>query len=142
MKLKFEINTREHFAIMGFQESQFISESSYYTGEVKILTYTPEELLATKLRALYQRRKERDLYDLDMAIKTITNLDTSAIIHCFNQYVGKSITKLEFEANLKEKLKNKEFREDILPLLSKHHRDEFNPDFAYECILNTLINKI
>src|SRR5947207_4494711 len=39
-------------------------ESSWWSGRADILTFEPEELLATKLRALYQRSKGRDLFDL------------------------------------------------------------------------------
>ena len=39
-------------------------ETSWWSGEADIPTFQPSELLATKLRALYQRSKGRDLFDL------------------------------------------------------------------------------
>ena len=39
-------------------------ENSWFTGSAELTTYHFEELLGTKLRALYQRKKGRDLYDL------------------------------------------------------------------------------
>jgi predicted nucleotidyltransferase component of viral defense system len=43
---------------------RFQVDSSWYSGAVDVLTYEPEELLGTKLRALYHRKKGRDLFDL------------------------------------------------------------------------------
>ena len=37
--------------------------SRWYSGTAAIATFEFDELLATKLRALYQRRKGRDLFD-------------------------------------------------------------------------------
>ena len=61
IRLKIEINTREHFSVMGFIEKEFTSSSSLHPGATSICTYQAEELLGTKLRALFQRRKGRDL---------------------------------------------------------------------------------
>ena len=63
-KIKIEINTREHFAMEGYRKKILSMESAWHSGESKVVTFSLEELLATKLRALYQRRKGRDLFDL------------------------------------------------------------------------------
>ncbi|MGH2469017.1 MAG: nucleotidyl transferase AbiEii/AbiGii toxin family protein [Chloroflexota bacterium] len=39
-------------------------KSPWFTGSADVPTFALEELLGTKLRALYQRRKGRDLFDL------------------------------------------------------------------------------
>ena len=64
LRLKVEINTREHFAIHGFIRQSFEVNSRWFRGDCEINTYSLDELLATKLRALYQRSKGRDLFDL------------------------------------------------------------------------------
>jgi len=61
-RLKIEINTHEHFGSV--LELPFTVTSRPLTAKVAIPTYSLDELLATKLRALYQRRKGRDLFDL------------------------------------------------------------------------------
>ncbi len=38
---------------------------SWYQATTDIASYQPEELFGTKLRALLQRRKNRDLFDLN-----------------------------------------------------------------------------
>lgn len=55
MRVKIEINSREHFSVMGFIKLPFRVKNSWHTGDALITTYKIEELLATKLRALYQR---------------------------------------------------------------------------------------
>jgi predicted nucleotidyltransferase component of viral defense system len=64
MRLKVEINTREHFTLFGPQKRKLEIRSNWHTRKADLITYTLEELLGTKLRALYQRRKGRDLFDL------------------------------------------------------------------------------
>ena len=59
LRLKVEINTREHFAVEGFKEIPFKVDSRWYKGSCSIRSYELNELLGTKLRALYQRKKGR-----------------------------------------------------------------------------------
>ncbi|MEX2411731.1 MAG: nucleotidyl transferase AbiEii/AbiGii toxin family protein, partial [Candidatus Paceibacterota bacterium] len=83
-------------------------------------TYQPEELLGTKLRALYQRKKGRDLFDLYYALENL-ELDIDKIIECFHAYMqeeeNKAPTAREFEMNLEEKMQDEEFTGDIVGLL-------------------------
>jgi predicted nucleotidyltransferase component of viral defense system len=64
MKLKVEINSREHFAVHGFKHVPFSVLSRWFAGRCEVPTHGLDELLGTKLRALYQRKKGRDLFDL------------------------------------------------------------------------------
>ena len=78
-----------------------------------------DELLGTKLRALYQRKKGRDLFDLWLALEQGV-VDPDALLSCFTRYMregGHSVTRAQFEANLQAKARDREFRGDILPLL-------------------------
>ncbi len=63
MRLKIEINTREHFNVLRLKKIACKVENSWFSGECMLTGYELEELLGTKLRALYQRRKGRDLFD-------------------------------------------------------------------------------
>jgi predicted nucleotidyltransferase component of viral defense system len=54
MRLKVEINTREHFTVLGFKDYLFESSSSWMPGTATIRSYAVEELLGTKLRALHR----------------------------------------------------------------------------------------
>ncbi|TIW52060.1 MAG: nucleotidyl transferase AbiEii/AbiGii toxin family protein, partial [Mesorhizobium sp.] len=68
ISLKVEINTRERDAYDSPIEIPFGVENPWFNGEAAIPTFSREEMLATKLRALLQRNKGRDLFDLDHAL--------------------------------------------------------------------------
>ena len=120
LRLKVEINSREHFAVFGTVGVPFQIESRWFRGTATITTYCLEELLATKLRALYQRRKGRDLFDLSAALKS-GQADPEQIIAAFGQYMassGQRVTRAEFDQNLQRKLTDPQFTADIGPLLA------------------------
>jgi predicted nucleotidyltransferase component of viral defense system len=120
-KLKIEINTREHFSILGFTTKPLSVVSRWFTGKTEIQTYHFNELLGTKLRALYQRRKSRDLFDMWMAMAS-SGFDPRQVVHVFQKYIGhenKKITRRVFEQNLAEKMFSPAFIQDISPILAR-----------------------
>ena len=64
MKVKIEINCREHFTVLGYRVTPFSIDNGWFSGSADLKTYHASEMAGTKLRALYQRSKGRDLYDL------------------------------------------------------------------------------
>lgn len=62
-KVKIEINTREHFSLLGYHSQEYAVNNAWFTGQAQVKTFSIEELLGTKFRALYQRKKGRDLFD-------------------------------------------------------------------------------
>lgn len=119
MKLKVEINSREHFAVIGIRKKSFIMESPWFTGSCEIPTFTLEELLASKLRALYQRRKGRDLFDLWLGL-TEGKADPRQIVDIFWRYMKNDrrlISREEFVQNLAKKRLHPAFRTDLIDLL-------------------------
>ena len=144
LTLKIEINSREHFTVLGLENYPFESNSSWSSGKVDIRTYKMAELLGTKMRALYQRRKGRDLYDLYTALITLPDLDIDDLIKCFiiyTDFVGAKISKSVFLANMELKPKNEEFRQDIIPLLPRIG-SLFDADLAYDLVREKLIEKL
>jgi len=120
LRLKVEINSREHFTVLGYQPFKFEMVSRWHTGSASISTYGINELLGTKLRALYQRKKGRDLFDLWYAAKTL-ELSPEAIVSCFLRYLEHEehyVSRAEFELNLFGKLNDRRFLDDIGPLLT------------------------
>lgn len=119
MRLKIEINTREHFTVLGPHRRRLAVDNGWFAGAVDVRTYQVEEILGTKLRALYQRKKGRDLYDLWLGLSKL-DPDTSRVIECFSRYLehgGASVSRAEFEANLTAKIGSKPFCTDMRPLL-------------------------
>lgn len=119
MRLKIEVNSAEHFTVFGLQEHPFTVESRWYTGSTRIKTFHRDELLGTKLRALYQRKKGRDLFDLWVA-QADGKVDSSRVVQCFLEYLhhsGLRVSRAEFEANFAAKLTDPSFTRDVPPLL-------------------------
>ncbi len=120
LRLKVEINSREHFTVLGYKQFQFEMASRWHTGSASISTYGIEELLGTKLRALYQRKKGRDLFDLWHAATTL-EVNPDSIVSCFLRYLEHEehqVSRAEFEMNLFEKLDDRRFLDDMAPLLT------------------------
>jgi len=120
IRLKIEINTREHFNVFGLQERAFQVESRWFSGSASIQTYHLDELMGTKLRALYQRKKGRDLFDLWITSRR-GSVDNDRIVECFRCYLEQTklqVSRAEFEANLSRKLVDPRFLNDIAPLLA------------------------
>jgi len=128
MRLKVEINSREHFAVHGFKRVPFSVSSRWYEGNCDIPTYELDELLGTKLRALYQRKKGRDLFDLAVALAK-DGVDPSRIVQTFGAYMehgGHSITRALFEQNMNQKRGDGQFTADIGPLLASGYSWNFD----------------
>lgn len=118
LKLKVEINTREHESLYGIKPYPFEIDSSWHQAKTEILSFEPEELFGTKLRALLQRRKNRDLFDLHEGLKQLS-MDSGKLIACFEHYLaleGTPISRAIAEQRMLEKL-HRSLIEDIAPLL-------------------------
>jgi predicted nucleotidyltransferase component of viral defense system len=143
MRLKIEINTREHFNVLGLKELPYKVESSWFSGECHLIGYELEELLGTKLRALYQRRKGRDLFDLYWAM-THRHVDAEKVARCYKKYMEFSVdnppTQKQFIANMEEKIMMKEFTDDVYLILKKGV--QYADREAWEVVKNKLVKKI
>ncbi len=143
MRLKVEVNGREHFHVLPWHVIPFTVHNGWFTGSSEILTYELEELLGTKMRALYQRRKGRDLFDLDYALSH-ANIDVTRLVECFCHYMyascGRIPTQRQFEAGMQEKLANADYLADIpsivLPTVT------FNAEEAFNRVHEMLISRI
>ncbi len=143
LRLKIEINCREHFNVLGLNKINHSIKNSWFTSSCEILSYELEELLATKLRALYQRRKGRDLFDLYWALLN-KDINTDKIIHCYEQYMEFSVdnppSRKQFLRNIEMKILDPEFTGDIFALLRPGI--EYDNLEAFELVRKELIEKI
>lgn len=118
LKLKVEINTREHENLYGIKKYAFEVDSRWHRAKTEIASFEPEEIFGTKLRALLQRRKNRDLFDLNEGLKQRL-IEPGKLIACFEHYLaleGTPITRAAAEQRMLEKL-TRSLTEDIAPLL-------------------------
>ncbi|MFZ4578130.1 MAG: nucleotidyl transferase AbiEii/AbiGii toxin family protein [Myxococcota bacterium] len=142
LRLKLEINTREHFTELGIARIPFRVENPWFTGAADVATYALDELLGTKLRALYQRRKGRDLFDLWHAMNT-GSVDPSTLVTCFQRYMAEgahSVTRAQFEENLAEKRQQLDFRDDMAPILRQGFA--WDVDAATDMVLHRLVARL
>lgn len=142
LKLKVEVNTREHFTTHGFQSVPFSVSSRWFEGACDITTYDLDELLGTKLRALYQRRKGRDLFDMATALKH-GGVNPDRIVAAFSRYMdegGHHVTRALFEENLARKLEDRRFVSDIPPLLIAG--SDWNAIEAGELVMEILCSRL
>ncbi len=127
---------REHFTVYNYEMKKFSVSSDWFSGQANIRTYSIEELLATKLRALYQRKKGRDLFD-QWACHSTMAVNCQKIIDAFKIYMeklGLSASRSQFERNLALKLKDPMFSRDVLPLI-------IQPELYDAQIAADLVNK-
>jgi predicted nucleotidyltransferase component of viral defense system len=139
MKLKVEINCREHFTVYGYKKFPFSISTGWFKGKCEITTFDLNEMLGTKMRALYQRKKGRDLFDLYHALSE-AETDPSRIVNAFKHYMeqeGHKVSRKEFILNMEAKMKEAEFTGDISSLLRPELK--FGMQEAWEVVRESII---
>lgn len=142
LKLKLEINSREHFTVLGLKSHRFEVKSRWFSGAADLPTYELDELLGTKLRALYQRKKGRDLFDLGLALRNEA-VSADRVVETFSKYMqeeGAQVSRAMFEQNLLEKREDTRFTADITPLLAAGHI--WNMDEAFALVWRELVGRL
>ncbi|NQV16518.1 nucleotidyl transferase AbiEii/AbiGii toxin family protein [bacterium] len=133
-KIKIEINTREHFTVFGVQKVAYAVDSPWYRASTEVQTYSIDELAGTKLRALYQRKKGRDLFDI-YRLLTDNLINPQMAVEAFQKYLQKQdlqVKRDQYTENIKLKLLEPVFRTDVESLLVSGVK--FDPDEAFEQI--------
>lgn len=128
IRLKIEINTREIHAYDTVTALPLVVANPWFAGEAPIPTFSREEMLATKLRALLQRDKGRDLHDLAHALEVFEGLDADLIVKTLGQYLaaaGQAVSRAQAHERMFAKLANPHFLLDVRPLLPAAHAETF-----------------
>lgn len=146
LRLKIEINSREHFTVFGIKTVEFGFQSRWSAGVGarvgKVQTYELDELLGTKLRALFQRRKGRDLFDLAI-IPQQTIVDNDRVVHAFLRYMefgGHRVNREAYKLNLAAKMQHPQFLSDLTPLLAEGV--SWIPTEAYQSVSERFISRL
>jgi len=141
IRIKIEMNIAETEPHRPSKTMSHKVETSWWSGEADVPTYESSELLATKLRALYQRRKGRDLFDLWLGL-TELKADPEQIVAGFNHYMRDATFSFpELRDNLTAKLASASFRGD-LDALTTHIPDGYDPDTAANLVMRTLGSRL
>ena len=131
LRLKVEIAIWEIESYAGPAQLDYAVDNPWFASKAAIPTFTHEEMLATKLRALLQRDKGRDLLDLSHGLEVFDALDAAQVVALFLRYleVDKlSLSRAQAEERMFAKLANPGFLPDIRPLLTPSAADELTDE--------------
>jgi predicted nucleotidyltransferase component of viral defense system len=131
LKLKLEINTRETQVFDALHQIAFTVDNPWFSGEAAIPTYSPAEMMATKLRALLQRDKGRDLLDLSHALAVFDGLDAGRVVELLHLYLAQAklgLSRAQAEERMFAKLADPGFLADIRPLVSPEEAERLTDD--------------
>ena len=137
IRIKIEINTYEKIPAMPHAVRQYGIDTEHCSYRANVTTFQSEELIATKIRALYQRSKGRDLLDIWLALELL-KLDPAIIIDAFSAYRPEGFTAVLAVKNLERKLKERNFLDDLYGLAVLREVD-YDPVTASEMIIEKLL---
>jgi len=110
--------------------------------QTRIKGYDIHEMLGTKMRAMFQRKRGRDLFDLYWALtKSPIPVDPSAVIASFQHYLKQEETtagRAEFVERLEAHLQDRGFCSDMEPLL--RHGIVYEPQSAGSYVKANLLS--
>jgi predicted nucleotidyltransferase component of viral defense system len=145
MQIKINIHTQDHFSHFDVIDINYGIESSWFSNKASIKTFCLEELLGAKLRALYQRKKGRDLFDLYTIKNLFPGLIFDKVIKSFPKFMNYGhlpISRSEFEEELFKKLKDPHFKKDIMHLLSEELRLRYDFRKSVETVFQHYISRL
>jgi predicted nucleotidyltransferase component of viral defense system len=148
IRVKVESATRERTAYLGAHAVRFAVANPWFTGAADISTFSKEEILATKLRALLQRDKGSDMFDLAYATVEFEGLDCAKVVECFGKYLkaaDQSISRAEAEQRMFDKLDDPSFLADVRPLLAADEAEKFDDttaNAAFNVVFTEFIKRI
>jgi len=140
LRIKIEINTHKRSPARPMISIPHVVDSPWWSGQGDIITFTPAEVVSTKIRALFQRKKGRDLFDLWLAL-TELNLDPDDILEAYPTYAPPGLTAKRSIADLEAKALDPSFRTDIAPLIDPWPRD-YDIDTAARMVIDLLLSRI
>jgi predicted nucleotidyltransferase component of viral defense system len=141
IRIKIEMNIAETEPHQPLKTIRHTVKTSWWSGEADILTYETSEMLATKLRALYQRSKGRDLFDLWLGL-TALKTDPDQILASFNHYMQDAAFSFpELRDNLTAKLASTRFLRDLNTLVTNTPIG-YDPDTAADLVMRDLGSRL
>jgi predicted nucleotidyltransferase component of viral defense system len=131
-RLKLEVSFIERFAILGRVEHPLVP--SPFDEPLTVNTYHLEELASTKLRALYDRRKGRDIYDLfRIADHNLNQAAVRKMVLYYFYRANKVFHYPTFVSNFERKIAERGFRDDVRSLI--RHGTELDWEAACHRVL-------
>lgn len=117
IRAKLEANVAESVPYRDYIFIPYSVETDWWTGNAEIRTFELEDILATKVRALCQRRKGRDLFDLWIGLNQ-PDIDASDIAAALSHYMdGNAYSYPELASHLNTKIDDPDFAADLRGLV-------------------------
>ena len=120
LTIKMEANVDERQSHRPIVELPFSYSFQGTTEQAVLNGYDLHEMLGTKLRALFQRRAGRDLFDLYWALSHNPSTSPAEVIASFHHYLrmeGATLVRSEFVGRLHDYLRDRGFCTDMTALL-------------------------
>ncbi|GGC99443.1 nucleotidyl transferase AbiEii/AbiGii toxin family protein [Undibacterium terreum] len=122
LKIEVEANVSERTPFMPVKRFPFSIQFQGAELSTEIPSFDIHEMLGTKMRALFQRKKGRDLFDLYWALAQNTTEPVNGVdvIKCFQHYMNEektTVPRQEFLEHLDIRLKDSGFCSDMTALL-------------------------
>jgi len=141
IEIKVEANVTERTPYKRIVDIPFEFVFRRESAAASLNGYDIHEMLGTKMRALFQRRRGRDLFDLFWALEHAEPpVDPGEIVDSFLHYLrdeGSQAGREEFVAILEDHLSDRGFRSDTDSLLRNGVR--YDPDQAFERVKTELL---
>ena len=113
IRVKIETNIAETESFVPRVTRPYAVDSRWWSGAADVSTFELEELMSTKLRALYQRRRGRDLFDLWHVLNDL-HPDEQLVVDGLAHYMGEeTFSYRDLSANLAAKLAHPDFLADL-----------------------------
>jgi len=140
LRIKIEINTHERTPALPTIRVPFNLATPWWSGNSDVPTFQLAELIATKMRALYQRSKGRDLFDIWLAL-TQTDLSPEQVLAAFETYRPRGYSSIFAVNNLDAKLADPDFRHDLDQLIAQSVTP-YDPDDAGTLVKLLLLESV
>lgn len=144
LRVEVEVNVTERTPYLPVVLMPFSVPFQDREWSADVASFDLHEMLGTKMRALFQRSKGRDLFDLYWALtESKKGVDVAEVIRCFQHYMKQeqsNVGRADFETHLTTNLANKSFCTDMNPLLLQGLDYEVSKAgiFVREKLLSTL----
>ena len=140
IRIKIEVNTRERLSALPLENRSIAVESRWWSGQALVQTYQLPELIASKVRALYQRNKGRDLFDIWLALEFL-GVDSDEVLSAFPLYRPDGLSAQQALDNLDSKLNSRVFRIDLDALTSAMPK-EYDINRAADLVRRELLSRL
>jgi predicted nucleotidyltransferase component of viral defense system len=142
LEIVIEANVTERAPHRAVVEMPFAFPFRGEAVQTRVKGFDIHEMLGTKMRALFQRKRGRDLFDLYWALtKSPAPIKPAAIIESFQHYMkqeGATAGRSEFIGILESHLKDRGFCADMQSLVRAGI--DYDPQAAGRCIKTRLLN--